>query len=409
VSNQIERLRYYDGEYLSGHDFGDEQAYHIEMRRRLNHRLHLHGIVYGLHLVVDQDSPPFPAVPFFSIEQGMAIDRSGREIYLPAPYSLSTENVLNGPGLDGGDYEIWLCYQELQTGLPAAGYRDCNATNQQTRYQEYFQVVLNPRQPKKTSYIPPDCGGVRLGMVSISGKQIIAVNEFADSKPLRTYVGIRAQRVIAADEEAESYDISAASPTAVPDQLLPGYLDVQPSVFNRGNVFVKKNLVVGDDFLFDPSKLNPTTTDLTQGNLKITSDLFLNGNFYGRIGKDWLGLKQYIQSLMPETVIGTSPVPIPQSTVTTGNVDVPVHTRLPTVSTKKVVLSISEIEWRDAAELPNFKGPMTVTVEPTMSDKGGGDFNLSIQWTVAPTANFGGGDNLPIKHLVVSYVVVFNP
>ena len=38
MSNQIERLRYYDGEYLRSYDFTDEQAYHIEMRRRLNHR-----------------------------------------------------------------------------------------------------------------------------------------------------------------------------------------------------------------------------------------------------------------------------------------------------------------------------------------------------------------------------------
>ena len=115
MSNQIERLRYYDGEYLRSYDFTAEQAYHIEMRRRLNHRLHLHGIVYGLEIQQDQDSPPQPPY-FYSILPGMAIDHSGREIFVPAPYPLSSVNVLNRPGLEGlKAYEVWLCYRETQT------------------------------------------------------------------------------------------------------------------------------------------------------------------------------------------------------------------------------------------------------------------------------------------------------
>src|SRR5207248_9149772 len=131
----------------------------------------------------------------------MTLDHSGREIYVTAPYSLSYENVLKRPGLPSGEYELWLCYRESQTGLPAAGYRDCNEKNQQTRWQEPFQVVLKPLNPTPTSYIPPDCGGVRLGTVTVDGKQISAVNDTVrNGKSLRKYVGIRAQRLIAADE-----------------------------------------------------------------------------------------------------------------------------------------------------------------------------------------------------------------
>ena len=45
MSSPIERVRYYEGEYLRSADFDAEQSYHIEMRRRMNHALHLHGIV----------------------------------------------------------------------------------------------------------------------------------------------------------------------------------------------------------------------------------------------------------------------------------------------------------------------------------------------------------------------------
>lgn len=416
MSNQIERLRYYDGEYLRGSDFSDEQAYHVEMRRRLNHRLHLHGIVYGLQLQPDQDSPPLPAVPFFSIMPGMALDQSGREIFVPAPYSLSAENVLNRAGLTTGPNELWLCYQEMQTGLPAAGYRDCNAQNQYTRWQELFQVILKPIHPTKTSVIPADCGGALLGIVtldnsSVNGWQIIDVKNVG-----RSYVGIRAERVITPDEEKDTYDMSALPPLNIPDELLPGYLDVHPGIFGRGNLFVKKNAVIGDDFKLDPT--DPNSANLpgnipATGNLKITNDLFLNGDFYGVVGGKWFLLKDYIPTLMPDTVIGATPVtiPIPQTTNTTDAVHTTVQTRLTTVSKKTVLLSISEIDWRDQTDLQKFagKGPITVSVSPTITSTGGNNYDLAIQWTVSPTANFGGGDNLPVTKLVVSYVVVFEP
>jgi hypothetical protein len=54
VSNQVQRLRFFDGEYLRSYDFTDEQSYHIDIRRRLNHRLHLRGIVDGLQIVQEQ-------------------------------------------------------------------------------------------------------------------------------------------------------------------------------------------------------------------------------------------------------------------------------------------------------------------------------------------------------------------
>jgi len=415
VSNQIERLRYYDGEYLRSYDFTAEQAYHIEMRRRLNHRLHLHGIVYGLEIQQDQDSPPQPPY-FYSILPGMAIDHSGREIFVPAPYPLSSVNVLNRPGLEGlKAYEVWLCYRETQTGLPAAGYRDCNEKNQQTRWRENFQVVLVLPQSDAPTHTAPECGGVRLGTITLDAdKQISGISDRVSSDKYRTYVGIRAQRLIAPNEEKDTFfDIKALN-TKIPDELLPGYLDVHPGVFSHGNLVVKKNVVIGDDFKLDKND-KPNGEKLpgdipATGNLKITSDLFLNGDFYGAVGGKWFLLKDYIQMLMPETVVGSYTIHILQSSATTGHEDVEVPTKLSNVTNKKVVLSISEIDWQLAENLPSFnKGAVTISVDPTLSDKGGGKYNLGIDWTVSPSATLSGSPALPVLKLVVSYVVVFTP
>ena len=85
----IDRVRYYDGEYLRAFDFADEQTYHMEMRRRLNMALHLWGIVEGLDITKDTEA----GITQYAIEPGMAIDPYGREILVFAPYVLD-ETVL---------------------------------------------------------------------------------------------------------------------------------------------------------------------------------------------------------------------------------------------------------------------------------------------------------------------------
>jgi hypothetical protein len=433
VSNQIERLRYYDGEYLRGYDFTDEQSYHLEMRRRLNHRLHLHGIVYGLHLVQDQDSPPPPQIPFFSIAPGMAIDREGREIFLPAPYSLSPQNVLMRPGLSAGDYELWLCYQETQTGLPSAGYRDCKSKNQNTRWLETFQVVLKPLKPKSGDYIPPDCGGVRLGVVTLGGSnQITQVNDgLLNGHPLRTYVGIRAQRIIAPDDSADTFDITALTPPDTPhSRMLLGYLDIEPGVFNRGNVIVKKNAVVGDDFPLDSTAPNgnnlPNNIPAT-GNLKVTSDFFLNGDFYAQIGGIWFLLKDYIQTLTPAVVTDVATIdfstPLPGEVDAVGNITrttpVSLDSKLPRVSKmQKISVSLNEVLWQSPKDLNHYwpAGPphndkaVTISVSgPSVPPAPAPAINFQISATVGPALTIAGKLTLPIANLSVSFFGVFIP
>jgi hypothetical protein len=416
VPNPVQRLRYFDGEYLRSYDFTDEQTYHIEMRRLMNLKLHLYGIIYGLELVMDQNSgaPPY----FFSVAPGMAIDRIGREIVVPAPYSLS--NVLTAPGLGPGSYEVWICYQESQTGLPAAGYLDCNVQNQNTRWQETFQVYLQPMQGPS---LVADCGGVRLGTVTLtnsSGLGLQFTNQTYNTR--RHYVGIRAQSVIAPDQlDTDQFHMNPPL-TQLPDKPLAGYLDVHPGVFNHGNMFVKKNLVVGDDFQLDNTVYTnlPDVTTIPPGNLKVTQDLFLQGDFYGFLNNNWYKLEQYIQTLTPSIVTGTATILIsPQGTnITTGlfALTSPITSPIVTSATPQVMLAISGIQWEDPQDFETNFGTSTSGIQVsvqlsgiTQASPGSNQWNMVVQWSASPNVASGGGYVFPVTQVSINYLVVFLP
>lgn len=417
MANPVQRLRYFDGEYLRSYDFTDEQSYHIAMRRLMNRKLHLHGIIYGLEIVKDQDSIP-GGDSFYSIAAGMAIDDMGREIVVIAPYSLT--NVLTGPNLVAGNaYDVWICYDETQTALPAAGYLDCNAASQYTRWQEGFMVQLIPLIGPS---VVTKCDGVRLGtvMLGVSASGFGLAIASVDLKK-RHFVGIRAQRIVAPDEEADTFDITKQNVDPAKRIPLPGYLDIEPSALERGNLIVEKNVVIGDDFPLDNTKYKNLPSDFTKiprGNVKITQDLFLNGDFYGFLNGDWLKLKDYIQTLMPNIVVDTasqaiSPeVPANESGTFTVTVTSPILTNTP----PQVSLALSKITWQSQNSLETNWGPSgsPISVGVTLggiskSAANPKQYDLTIGWTAAPVLNFSGQNNLPITALTVSYIVIFMP
>jgi hypothetical protein len=425
VTDQVQRLRYYDGEYLRSYDFTDEQAYHIEMRRRLNLKLHLCGIVHGLQLVEDQDSVKPDAV-FYSIAPGMAIDQTGREIYVPAPYSLSAENILKRAGLKTGDNELWICYQETQTGLPAAGYRDCNAKDQQTRWQESFQVVLKPLQSASTSFIPPDCGGVRLGTVTLDDTNGWHVKD-VDNHQGRVYVGIRAQSVVAPNEvDTDNFEMTTphVDATMSIDKRIapPGYVDIRPSIFARGNAIIENNVVIGDDFELKKNTDQPNLPDAAnipkRGNLKVTSDLFLKGEFFGFLDGKWYGLKQYIQSLMPDVKAKSVDISIAlgPSSSTTNMFPVTVKTELPSFKfPPQVMVAVQSVQWQPQGKLDKwFKTAgatesmeLSLVAVPYVVDAQ--TIELRITWTIGPAVQVDATPpkTLPVTQLTVGYVVIF--
>src|SRR5580693_1874356 len=117
----IDRVRYYDGEFLRAFDFADEQTYHLEMRRRLNRYLHLYGIVRGLDLSKSTDG----GVTQITVTPGVAIDAFGREIYVFAGYTLGDADI-TANRLTATTYDVWLRYNKTPSTPPSAGYGVCN-------------------------------------------------------------------------------------------------------------------------------------------------------------------------------------------------------------------------------------------------------------------------------------------
>jgi hypothetical protein len=71
----VKRMNYFTHQLLHEQDFKDEQTYHVEMRRRHNRIFHSWGVVEGLEVRQHGEHE-------ITIDPGMALDRSGREIIL---------------------------------------------------------------------------------------------------------------------------------------------------------------------------------------------------------------------------------------------------------------------------------------------------------------------------------------
>jgi hypothetical protein len=80
----IKRLHYFTGEFLLEDDFTEEQAYHLDMRRRHNRLSHGFGVVDGLAVTL-------VAGRQVQVGAGTAIDALGREIVLLQPATLTLD------------------------------------------------------------------------------------------------------------------------------------------------------------------------------------------------------------------------------------------------------------------------------------------------------------------------------
>ena len=73
--SDVQRLHYFNHQFLNEKDFQDEQDYQISMRRRLTKSLHKWGVAEGLKVEQKGDRE-------IVVRPGIAIDRNGREIIL---------------------------------------------------------------------------------------------------------------------------------------------------------------------------------------------------------------------------------------------------------------------------------------------------------------------------------------
>jgi hypothetical protein len=142
MASDIERLRYYQHQYLGALDFQDEQDYQRDMRRRHNVGLHAWGIVAGLELE-ERDPVSGASGPIeMYIRPGMAIDGFGRELVLLEPFQIPPDPRLF-QGLSGAGYvPVWITYAQDSVRRPAPGWEQCLTDDQFGRVQERFRVLV---------------------------------------------------------------------------------------------------------------------------------------------------------------------------------------------------------------------------------------------------------------------------
>lgn len=144
MAEEIERVHYYQNEYLGAEDFQAEQAYHRDMRRRHNLAHHRWGIVTGLELV--QLAKPNQSGAFdVYINPGLAVDGFGREIVVTERFKLDASYFVSFGAT--GTYSVWLAYRELTDTPPASGYASCENGDENKRVHEEFVPSIEPQLP----------------------------------------------------------------------------------------------------------------------------------------------------------------------------------------------------------------------------------------------------------------------
>jgi hypothetical protein len=123
----IKRPNYFTYQFLVEKDFDDEQAYHMQMRRRHNRLSHAWGIADGLEVTRTGSNQ-------VRISAGMAIDKEGREIALEEAQSYSLT-------ASGSDVDVYLSivYQEVfdpQDRYTQGGVDDHTRTTERPKLQD---------------------------------------------------------------------------------------------------------------------------------------------------------------------------------------------------------------------------------------------------------------------------------
>jgi hypothetical protein len=431
VVSSIERVNYYEQQYLRSFDFTAEQNYHLEMRRRLNLALHLIGLVGGLELSKGPLEPSLPDQVY--VTPGLAIDGYGREIVRVAAFAIDEDVVADNKISAAGDYDVYVAYQRELGTPPDAGYRVCDLKDQYTRWTESGRIFLsNETQPQPavalTDALPDDPDSapwpVKLGTVTVgldaTGTALIAT-AVKDAKPGdRSYVGIRAQRLVA--------------PVAALTAGGPNKQDTMLPIWSEADFRATKNLIVGTDFTVDKTKVKPAPTDPNfpgdAGNVRIEKNLFLKGELYKSQGDQWLGLSELFRQMIPEIKVANG-ISIDTTALQADppNNTVPIDAALltskvltkPSSATVFVALAGLEVQPKNTMldwwnKLTGAAGTTAIDLGITvgaLAKKAGTDnvFEGSLSWSVGPKSITADPNNakIAVTKLTVNMLVVFSP
>ena len=148
ISTDIERLNYYEGEYLGAVDFAAEQDYQRDMRRRHNVGQHTWGIVAGLELALIPNGQTSGAVAQVDayVQPGMATDGFGREVVVlnqtPLTQDLFAAYYNPNPSANAQYMAVWITYAQQLVQPSQDACTSQNTNDPFGRIQETFQLVV---------------------------------------------------------------------------------------------------------------------------------------------------------------------------------------------------------------------------------------------------------------------------
>jgi hypothetical protein len=165
----IKRPNYFTSQFLVEKDFNDEQAYHVNMRRRHNRVLHASGVADGL-LVTRFSTTQV------TVSSGTAVDKDGREIALEdaRTYTLSTV---------GNDLDVYLT-------IAYGEFLDPADKDTQAGLEKFFRTTERPLLQDGTAVPPADGSVIVLARIHLSASGTIESDGSIDSS-VRSLAGAK--------------------------------------------------------------------------------------------------------------------------------------------------------------------------------------------------------------------------
>lgn len=140
----VERLNYYQFQYVGAEDFRAQQAYHRDMRRRHNLGPHSWGVVTGATIVETAREGDAPFVDV-SVLPGVIVDGFGREIVILEPVRIDPE--LFAAFATDRHLELWVRYDELATHTATGGFAPCTDAESFGRLRESYRFAVGTIEP----------------------------------------------------------------------------------------------------------------------------------------------------------------------------------------------------------------------------------------------------------------------
>jgi len=154
-----ERNHFFYGKLMDAEQFEKDQSYFNHKRSLVNRFVLGSGVVCGLNVVQDSD-----AAGMLRVDPGLAIDGTGQEIVVSAPFVFDARRVTDDHGrptgdpIEDGTVEIRLGYAESKTDRVPVLVADCRASEKcaAATIREGFRVLVRRTTDDVPS--PPKCG-----------------------------------------------------------------------------------------------------------------------------------------------------------------------------------------------------------------------------------------------------------